>query len=125
MSCDYDIFSFVSLYNKNSMTWFFWQDDPEAHEKFVRINRAYEVLKDEDLRKVYDLHGEKGLDGGRWGHPCCITSIYEKWKKGNKKLKNVEWAGRDEIKQCLNESMAAVIGWWSEDFSKCLFPTTS
>lgn len=43
-----------------------WQDDPEAHEKFVRINRAYEVLKDEDLRKVYDLHGEKGLDGGRW-----------------------------------------------------------
>lgn len=45
----------------------FWQDDPEAHEKFVRINRAYEVLKDEDLRKVYDLHGEKGLDGGRWG----------------------------------------------------------
>lgn len=50
--------------------FFFWQDDPEAHKKFVRINRAYEVLKDEDLRKVYDLHGEKGLDEGRWGHSC-------------------------------------------------------
>ncbi|KAG7170078.1 DnaJ subfamily C member 10-like [Homarus americanus] len=40
-------------------------DDPEAHEKFVRINRAYEVLKDEELRKKYDLHGEEGLDESR------------------------------------------------------------
>lgn len=37
------------------------QDDPDAHDKFLKINRAYEVLKDEDLRKKYDLHGEEGL----------------------------------------------------------------
>lgn len=37
------------------------QDDPEANEKFVRINKAYEVLKDEDLRKKYDMYGEDGL----------------------------------------------------------------
>lgn len=33
------------------------------------MNRAYEVLKDEDLRKKYDKYGEKGLDeqqGGRY-----------------------------------------------------------
>lgn len=49
--------------------------DPEAHEKFLRITRAYEVLKDEDLRKKYDLHGEAGLseDHGRGGH-------YESWQ---------------------------------------------
>ena len=37
------------------------QDDPAAHEKFLKVNRAYEVLKDEDLRKKYDMHGEEGL----------------------------------------------------------------
>jgi len=26
------------------------QDDPDAHKNFLRVNRAYEVLKDEDLR---------------------------------------------------------------------------
>jgi len=40
------------------------QDDPNAHSVFVRINRAYEVLKDEELRKKYDEHGEEGLTDG-------------------------------------------------------------
>lgn len=33
----------------------------EAHEKFIAINKAYEVLKDEEMRKKYDLYGEEGL----------------------------------------------------------------
>lgn len=37
-------------------------DKEGAHDEFVRINRAFEVLKDKDLRKKYDLHGEKGLE---------------------------------------------------------------
>ncbi|CAH1790318.1 unnamed protein product [Owenia fusiformis] len=37
------------------------QDDPKAHEKFVRITTAYDVLKDEELRKKYDMYGEEGL----------------------------------------------------------------
>ena len=37
-------------------------DEPDAHTKFLRINRAYEVLKDDDLRRKYDTHGEAGLD---------------------------------------------------------------
>lgn len=50
------------------------QDDKGAHDKFLKINRAYEVLKDEDLRKKYDMHGEEGLseDFGR--------GKYESWK---------------------------------------------
>eukprot|EP01084_Bolivina_argentea_P045580 83909_1 len=35
--------------------------DQEAHEKFLEINRAYEVLQDEDKRKVYNQYGEEGL----------------------------------------------------------------
>ncbi|KAH0621561.1 hypothetical protein JD844_022979 [Phrynosoma platyrhinos] len=46
------------------------ENDPEAHDNFLKINRAYEVLKDEDLRKKYDKYGEKGLEdhqeGGRY-----------------------------------------------------------
>ncbi|CAG5121544.1 unnamed protein product [Candidula unifasciata] len=36
-------------------------EDAGAHDVFIKINRAYEVLKDEDLRKKYDQHGEEGL----------------------------------------------------------------
>ncbi|CAM1305631.1 DNAJC10 (predicted) [Pycnogonum litorale] len=50
--------------------------DKDAHENFIRINRAYEVLKDEDLRKKYDMFGEDGLDENkqRWG------SNFHSWK---------------------------------------------
>uniref|UniRef100_H2YBN2 DnaJ homolog subfamily C member 10 n=1 Tax=Ciona savignyi TaxID=51511 RepID=H2YBN2_CIOSA len=45
--------------------------DAEAHNKFVKINGIYEVLKDEDSRKKYDKYGEEGLKdkgpgGGRY-----------------------------------------------------------
>ncbi|KAJ8674390.1 hypothetical protein QAD02_005652 [Eretmocerus hayati] len=40
-------------------------DDPDAHAKFVKLTTAYEVLKDPDLRKKYDLYGEEGLDDSK------------------------------------------------------------
>ncbi|NXG21149.1 DJC10 protein, partial [Grallaria varia] len=49
------------------------QNDPNAHENFLKINRAYEVLKDEDLRKNYDKYGEKGLEDQQQG------GRYESW----------------------------------------------
>ncbi|XP_030642047.1 dnaJ homolog subfamily C member 10 isoform X2 [Chanos chanos] len=48
-------------------------NDDTAHEKFLKINRAYEVLKDEDLRKKYDKYGEKGLQDEQQGRR------YESW----------------------------------------------
>lgn len=48
------------------------QNDDTAHDKFLKITRAYEVLKDEDLRKKYDKYGEKGLDEQQSGR-------YESW----------------------------------------------
>ncbi|XP_041117715.1 dnaJ homolog subfamily C member 10-like [Polyodon spathula] len=48
-------------------------NDQEAHDRFLKINRAYEVLKDEDLRKKYDKYGEKGLEDNHEG------GRYESW----------------------------------------------
>lgn len=48
------------------------QEDPSAHDKFVRLARAYETLKDSELRKRYDLYGEEdGKSGG--------SSQYHSW----------------------------------------------
>ncbi|XP_051566064.1 dnaJ homolog subfamily C member 10-like isoform X2 [Myxocyprinus asiaticus] len=59
-------------------------NDETAHDKFLKINRAYEVLKDEDLRKKYDKYGEKGLQdeqqGGRyesWNYYRYDFGIYD------------------------------------------------
>uniref|UniRef100_A0A8C5MFF0 DnaJ homolog subfamily C member 10 n=1 Tax=Leptobrachium leishanense TaxID=445787 RepID=A0A8C5MFF0_9ANUR len=48
--------------------------DPDAHDNFLKVNRAYEVLKDEDLRKKYDKYGEKGLEDQQQG-----GGHYESW----------------------------------------------
>lgn len=37
--------------------------DPQLTEHFKEITRAYEVLRDEKARSVYDHYGEAGLDG--------------------------------------------------------------
>lgn len=54
------------------------QGNPEAHDTFVKINRAYEVLKDPDIRKRYDTYGEEGLDGdqNRWGRQYHSWNYY-------------------------------------------------
>ncbi|CAI4224319.1 unnamed protein product [Auanema sp. JU1783] len=51
------------------------KDDPSAHAEFVKINKAYEVLKDEELRKKYDQFGEKGLEDGFQG-----GNNYQSWQ---------------------------------------------
>jgi DnaJ-related protein SCJ1 len=36
-------------------------DNTEAHDKFVEITQAYEVLGDKEKRRRYDLYGEEGV----------------------------------------------------------------
>ena len=36
-------------------------DDEDAVHNFHDINDAYEVLQDDEKRKIYDQHGEEGL----------------------------------------------------------------
>lgn len=38
------------------------RDDPDANERFQRVNKAYEVLSDDDKRKAYDRCGVKCVE---------------------------------------------------------------
>ena len=61
--------------NVNIYFYGLFKHDPNANENFIKINRAYEILKDDDLRKKYDLYGEKGLhDANNQGF-----SQYQSW----------------------------------------------
>lgn len=44
--------------HEQTLTMIILQDDKDAHDKFVKIARAYETLKDPDLRKHYDVYGD-------------------------------------------------------------------
>jgi DnaJ family protein C protein 10 len=36
-------------------------DDPLAQQKFLDLKQVYEILKDQETHKQYDLHGENGI----------------------------------------------------------------
>lgn len=54
--------------------------DPSAQEKFVEISQAYEVLSDEEKRRIYDQYGEEGLNqqggGANFRNPFDIFANF-------------------------------------------------
>ncbi|XP_057305172.1 dnaJ homolog subfamily C member 10-like [Hydractinia symbiolongicarpus] len=52
------------------------KEDKSAHEVFTEINKAYEVLKDDELRKKYDVYGEEGLKDNHFSNQYQSWSYY-------------------------------------------------
>lgn len=52
--------------------------NPDVHTEFLEITRAYEILKDPDLRRKYDTFGEKALEDEQTG-----GRKYESWQYYN------------------------------------------
>ena len=55
------------------------QGDKEAEEKFKEATEAYEVLADDDKRKIYDQYGHAGLEGmgGGGGYSHAYTDFQD------------------------------------------------
>lgn len=53
-------------------------DDPKAQEKFQDLAMAYEVLSDNDKRRIYDKHGEEGVQksGNQGGGEDPFASFF-------------------------------------------------
>ncbi|CAL4963792.1 unnamed protein product [Urochloa decumbens] len=58
-------------------------NNEEADKRFAEINNAYEVLTDQEKRKVYDWYGEDGLkqfqgtrSGGGGGHAMNVEHVF-------------------------------------------------
>lgn len=47
---------------------------PEKEEEFVKMSEAYQVLSDEELRKVYDKFGEDGVKRHQAGKAGGVSS---------------------------------------------------
>lgn len=48
----------------------------EATAKFQSVSRAYEVLSDPEKRKLYDRHGEEGVQQAEGGGPTDASDIF-------------------------------------------------
>ena len=72
----------------------------EATDKFQKISRAYEVLSDPEKRKIYDQHGEKGVQDAEVGGTSMDASdLFASMFGGNNPFDSFFGHGRKQSKR--------------------------
>lgn len=66
-------------YRKQALKWHpdKNQGNKDAEKRFKKVSEAYEVLSDENKRRVYDQYGEDGLKGQGFGGGAGFSSMEE------------------------------------------------
>ncbi|XP_054721124.1 dnaJ homolog subfamily C member 10-like [Uloborus diversus] len=97
--------------------------DKDSQDKFISINKAYEVLKDEETRKKYDLYGEDGLKedfGQSWkGNYRSWNYYYESFGIYDDDPEIITFSRNDFHQSVLDSSDIWFINFYSPQCSHC------
>ncbi|KAL3993764.1 hypothetical protein ACH3XW_18920 [Acanthocheilonema viteae] len=72
-------------------------NDPLAEEKFQDLGAAYEVLSDEEKRKIYDRYGEEGLKDSGGGDSGSFSSFFGDFFQSNRQHEEATLRGADVV----------------------------
>ena len=95
-------------------------DDPIAHERFIKLTKAYEILKDPVLRKTYDNYGEGGLDNANRGGTHHSWSYYaNNFELYDDDPQVIKLDNNDYFENVINTEKAWLVNFYSPMCSHC------